>query len=210
MSDPITARNRKLGESVVSALRARHYEAAYFDTAAEAVRAAVALIPAGSSVNFGGSMSILDSGLVDALKKTCRVADRNSVPPAERAAFARAHYFDDWFLASANAMTEDGVIVNMDGTGNRVASLIYGPENVLLLVGVNKIVRDFDAAVARVRGTAAPINATRFPIETPCQKTGRCADCKFPDSICCSMTVARLCRPAGRTRVFLVGEALGF
>ena len=98
----------------------------------------------------------------------------------------------------------------MDGMGNRVASLIYGPKNVLMLVGINKIVKNHEAAIARVRGTAAPINAQRFDVGTPCKKTGRCADCRFPDSICCTMTVMRLCRPQGRIKVLLFGEEAGF
>lgn len=207
---PIETRRRLLGESVVKALRARYFEADYYPTAAEAVKAAQSLIPLGSQITFGGSMTIWDTGLVSALSEGRQVFDRGSVPPEERAAFVQAHYFSDWFLSSANAITEDGVIVNMDGTGNRVASLIYGPRNVLMLVGMNKITRDFEGAVARVRGTAAPINAQRFDVNTPCKKTGRCADCKFPDSICCSLTVMRLCRPAGRIHVMLFGEDAGF
>lgn len=210
-SHPITERNRKLGESVAANLRARFFEAAYYDTAAEAVAAARAMIPEGASVTFGGSMTIRDTGLVDLLKAgNYQVFDRADAPPEERADFARRHYFSDWFLASTNALSEEGVLYNMDGMGNRVASLIWGPKNVLLLVGINKIVKSHDAAIARVRGTAAPINAQRFDVGTPCKKTGRCADCRFPDSICCSMTVMRLCRPQGRIKVILFGEEAGF
>ncbi len=210
MHEAVKERNRKLGESVVQALHGRYFEAAYFDTAAEAVAAAAALIPAGSSVTFGGSASIWESGLVPALIPGRQIWDRSTVPAEERTAFVQAHYFSDWYLSSTNALTEDGVLVNMDGMGNRVASLIYGPRQVLILVGINKVTRDVDSAIARVRGTAAPINAQRFPLQTPCHKTGRCADCRFPDSICASMSIMRLCRPAGRIHVFLVGETLGF
>ena len=197
-ASPKTERNRKLGESVAANLRARFFDAAYYDTAADAVAAAVAAIPEGSSVTFGGSMTIVDSGLVDTLKAgNYAVFDRAEVPFEERADFVREHFFSDFFLGSVNALSEEGVLYNMDGSGNRVASYIYGPKTVLLLVGINKVVKNHEAAIARVRGTAAPINAQRFDVSTPCKKTGRCADCRFPDSICCTMTVMRLCRPHG-------------
>ena len=211
IASPITERNRKLGESVAANLRARFFDAAYYDTASEAVSAALSMIPEGASVTFGGSMTILDTGLVAALKAgNYQVFDRADAPLAARPDFVREHFFSDWFLSSANALSEEGVLYNMDGTGNRVASLIYGPKNVLLLIGINKIAKNHDAAIARVRGTAAPINAQRFDVATPCKKTGRCADCRFPDSICCTMTVMRLCRPAGRIKVILFGEEAGF
>ena len=209
---PIEERNQKLGESVVAALRARHFEAVYCKNADEAREAALARMPAGSSVFWGGSMTIRDIGLTAALKASGEYAvyDRETVPPAERMDFLAEHYFSDFFLASANALTEDGVILNMDGSGNRVAAMIWGPKKVILLVGINKVVKNFDAGIARVRGTAAPINAQRFDIETPCKKTGRCADCRFPDSICATFTTMRLCRPAGRITVILFGEDAGY
>lgn len=211
MATPIEERNDRLGESVALALRARHFDAQYCRTAEEAVSAALRLIPKGASVTFGGSMTVRDTGLVAALKAgEYRVFDRDEVPPAERTAFVQEHFFSDFYLASANALSEDGVIYNMDGAGNRVASLIYGPREVILMVGLNKIARDEESAIARVRGTAAPINAQRFDIGTPCRKTGKCADCKSPDSICCTMTVMRLCRPANRIHVILFGESYGF
>lgn len=211
MNDPKQERNRLLGEAVVAALRSRHFGAQYCETAADAVAAARALIPEGASVTFGGSMTIRDTGLVASLKAgNYRVFDRDEIPPAERGAFMEAHYFSDFFLASVNALSEDGVIYNMDGLGNRVASLIFGPKHVILLVGINKIVKNEESAIARVRGTAAPINAQRFDITTPCHKTGRCADCKAPDTICCTMTVMRACRPAGRIHVILFGEEFGY
>lgn len=209
---PMEERSQKLGEGVVAALRARHFDAVYCQNAAEARAEALARIPAGSSVFWGGSMTIRDIGLTDALKERhdLHVYDRETVPPEERQLYLAEHYFSDYFLCSANALTEDGVILNMDGTGNRVAALTWGPRNVLLLVGINKVVKNFEAGVARVRGTAAPTNAQRFDIDTPCKKTGRCADCRFPDSICSTFTVTRLCRPAGRITVILFGESAGY
>ncbi|MBQ8351471.1 MAG: lactate utilization protein [Clostridia bacterium] len=204
-------RNRKAGESVVTALRMRHFDAHYRATMEEALALAESMIPADAEVTFGGSMTVQDSGLISRLaEKGCAVFDRGSVPAAERAKFVEEHFFADWFLGSVNAMSEDGVLYNMDGNGNRVASYIYGPKNVLLLVGMNKVVQNEQAAIARVRGLAAPTNAQRFDIDTPCRKTGRCADCKSPDCICATMTTMRLCRPAGRIHIILVGEDWGF
>lgn len=211
MQKPIIIRNRKAGEGVVAALRMRHFDAHYCETMEEALRLAEDMIAAGAEVTFGGSMTVQDSGLIGRLsEKGCAIFDRAAVPAEERANFVQKHFFADWYLGSVNAMTEDGVLYNMDGNGNRVASYIYGPKNVLLLVGMNKVVQGEQAAIARVRGLAAPTNAQRFAIQTPCQKTGRCADCQSPDSICATMTVMRLCRPAGRIHVILVGEDWGF
>jgi len=209
---PTEERNEKLGAAVVAALKSRHFDAVYCKNADEARMEALSRIPAGSSVFWGGSMTIRDIGLTAALKEAGdrEIYDRETVPPAERMAYLQAHYFSDFFLASANALTEDGVILNMDGYGNRVSAMIWGPKKVILLVGINKVAKDFDAALARVRGTAAPINAQRFDIETPCKKSGRCADCKSPDSICGTFTAMRLCKPAGRITVILFGENYGY
>ena len=208
---PVEQRNHLLGPSVVAALRKRHFDAHYFDSAALAADAALHMIPAGSSVTWGGSMTIRQIGLCDALKAApLSVFDRDTCPPEERAAFLQAHYFSDFFLASVNALTEDGILLNMDRNGNRVASMIFGPKRVLLLVGINKVVRDIDAGIARIRGTAAPINAQRFEGNTPCRRTGTCSECLSPDSICASFTAMRLCRPAGRISVLLFGEPAGF
>ena len=211
MQRALKERYRKAGESVVSALKMRRFDAHYCYTMEEALALCAGMVPTGAEVTFGGSMTVLDSGLVDRLAaKGCQIFDRATVPAAERAKFAEEHFFADWFLGSVNAMSEDGVLYNMDGNGNRVASYIYGPKNVLLLVGMNKVVQNEAAAIARVRGLAAPTNAQRFDVDTPCKKTGRCADCRSADCICCTMTTMRLCRPAGRIHVVLVGEDYGF
>ena len=211
MQKPMIERNRKAGEGVAAALRMRRFDAHYCPTMEEALALAERMIPAGAEVTFGGSMTVQDSGLIPRLaEKGCAVFDRGSVPAAERAQFAEKHFFADWYLGSVNAMTEDGVLYNMDGNGNRVAAYIWGPRNVLLLVGMNKVVPNEAAAIARVRGIAAPTNAQRFDLDTPCKMTGRCADCKSPDCICATMTTMRLCRPAERIHVILVGEDWGF
>ena len=111
---------------------------------------------------------------------------------------------------SSNAITETGELYNIDGKGNRVAALIYGPKNVLIIAGMNKVVKDMEAAYSRVRNYAAPVNNQRFPnSKAPCSITGECANCLSPDSICCQFVETRMCKPAGRIKVILVGEDLG-
>lgn len=209
---PREQRNEKLGAQVAAALRRRHFQAVYCPTGADALRTALEWIPEGSSVTWGGSASIHEIGLTEALKTgNYQVYDRASVPQSEWGRFYREHFFTDWFLASANAVSEDGELCFVDGTGNRVAALAYGPENVLLIVGMNKVVKSGQDAMRRARTVAAPINAQRFPeLETPCKKTGACADCTGGDCICGVLAAVRVSRPAGRIRVILVGEELGF
>ena len=116
----------------------------------------------------------------------------------------------DTYLTGANAISEDGEIVNVDGNGNRVAAMTFGPKSVIVACGMNKVVKTAEDATSRARNTAAPVNAQRFDIRTPCKTTGSCADCKSTDSICSYIVRTRLCKPAGRIKVVLVGEALGF
>lgn len=207
---PKESRNKALGQSVIKALKSRHFDAYYADTSDDAVRLALGLINEGESVSWGGSMTIRDMGLTKAIIDSGKytVLDRDNAKAGED--IARMAFSCDTYLMSANALTEDGVLVNMDGNGNRAAALIFGPKSVIVLVGVNKIVRDTDAAVSRTRNTAAPINAARFNISTPCKQTGVCADCKCEDSICANLVITRLCRPAGRIKVIIVGEELGY
>jgi L-lactate utilization protein LutB len=211
MSEIVKTRNRLLGEQVVEALKSRFFDAYYCEDAKSAIEKALSLMPKKSSVTFGGSMTIRDMGLIKAIKADdYTVYDRDEAKAAERATFVREHFFSDCYLMSANALTEDGILFNIDGMGNRVASLIYGPKNVIVIVGINKIVKDLDAAVSRARSTAAPTNAQRFDIDTPCKKTGKCADCKSKDCICSYFVTTRICKPQGRIKVIIVGESFGY
>ena len=207
----ISTRNRLLGEEVVKALKRRDFDAYYCDDREQAVNKALSLIPQGSTVTWGGSMTIRDIGLTSAIKQGDFIAyDRDEIPPPERAVFLREHFFSDVYLTSTNALTQDGILFNIDATGNRVASMIYGPKNVIVVVGINKIVKDIDAAISRARNTAAPINAQRFDIHTPCKATGECADCKSPGCICSYMVATRMCNPPQKIKVIIVGDYLGF
>lgn len=175
----------------------------------EAKRIALSLIPNGASVTMGGAMSAHEIGLVDALKSgDYRFIDRDAI--ADKRAAMLAAYDADFFLSSVNAMTEDGVLVNIDGNANRVSCIAQGPKHVLFIVGMNKITPDVDSAVKRARNVAAPVNAQRFGLSTPCAKTGSCANCKSPDTICCQVLVTRYSRHEGRIHVILVNDTLGF
>ena len=201
----------QLLESTAKALQKRGFDAHVFASSAQAVDFIKNMIGKEESVTWGGSMTIRDMGLTEALKAEGYLTyDRDEIPPAERPAFVREHFFSDYSLMSANAVTESGELLNLDGMGNRVASLIYGPKKVIAVVGKNKIVPTVEDAYRRVREVAAPKNAQRFSIKTPCKKTGKCANCLSPDTICSEMVYTRTCRPVGRICVILVDEELGY
>ena len=204
-------RYNKLGESVAKALTARHFEAFYCPDIQSATEKLLSLIPETDTVAWGGSQTLAEIGAQDLLRARGQsLIDRDTAKtPAERDALMRQALTADTFMMSSNAITEDGQLVNMDGNGNRVAALIYGPRQVIVVAGLNKVAKDLDAAIARVRGTAAPTNAQRFPINTPCKITGTCADCKSPDCICANMVVTRICKPHKKIKVILVGENFG-
>ena len=158
---------------------------------------------------MGGAMSAHEIGLVDALKTgNYNFIDRDKA--ADKRAAMLAAYDADVFLSSANAMTDDGMLVNIDGNANRVSAICQGPKKVIFIIGMNKVCVDLDSAMKRARNVAAPVNAQRFGLSTPCAKTGKCMDCKSPDTICCQFLVTRFSRHAGRIHVILVNDTLGF
>ena len=199
-------RNEKLGARVVEALNSRNMEAYYVETKEEAVKKALELIPKGSSINMGGATSVKECGLYDAVSNgEYEFYDRDKVKtPEEKEEIARKAFSSDYFLGSVNAMSEDGVFTN------RVAAYAYGPKHVLLIVGMNKVVKSEEDALHRARNEAAPINAQRFGIDTPCSKNGSCFDCKSPQCICCQILTTRFSRVKGRFQIILVDENLGF
>ena len=205
-------RNEKLGARVVEALNSRNMEAYYVETKEEAVKKALELIPKGSSINMGGATSVKECGLYDAVSNgDYEFYDRDKVKtPEEKEEIARKAFSSDYFLGSVNAMSEDGVFINIDGNANRVAAYAYGPKHVLLIVGMNKVVKSEEDALHRARNEAAPINAQRFGIDTPCSKNGSCFDCKSSDCICCQVLVTRFSRIPKRFKIILVDDVLGF
>ena len=209
MDKNIVKRNDLLAQKVIKGLKSRNMTGYYAHDREEAVKIALDLIPEGSSVTMGGGMSVQEIGLVGALKNgNYDFIDRDAMED-KRAAMLAA-YDADFFLSSANAMTEDGVIVNIDGNANRVSAIAQGPKKVLFIVGMNKICSDTDGAMKRARNVAAPINAQRFGLETPCSKTGACLNCKSPDTICCQFLITRYSRHEDRIHVILVNDTLGF
>lgn len=193
-------RNEKLGARVVAALNSRNMEAYYVETKEEAVKKALELIPKGSSINMGGATSVKECGLYDAISNgEYEFYDRDKVKtPEEKEEIARKAFSSDYFLGSVNAMSEDGVFINIDGNANRVAAYM------------NKVVKSEEDALHRARNEAAPINAQRFGIDTPCSKNGSCFDCKSPQCICCQILTTRFSRVKGRFQIILVDENLGF
>ena len=209
MNENIAKRNELLAQKVIKGLQSRNMSGYYAKDREEALKIALELIPEGSSVTMGGAMSAHEIGLVEALKEgNYNFIDRDAYED-KRAAMLMA-YDADVFLSSANAMTEDGVMVNIDGNSNRVSAIAQGPRKVVFVVGMNKICDDLDGAMKRARNVAAPINAQRFGLSTPCAKTGACMDCKSPDTICCQFLLTRFSRHKDRIHVILVNDNLGF
>ena len=209
MTGEIFKHNELLAQKVIKGLKSRNMTGYYANDREEALKIAKDLIPEGSSISMGGAVSVHEIGLSDFLKKgDYDFIDRDAYED-KRAAMLKA-YEADWFLSSANAITEDGVIINIDGNSNRVSAIAQGPLHVLFIVGMNKVCPDPDTAMKRARNVAAPINAGRFNLDTPCQKTGTCMDCKSPDTICCQFLITRYSRHQGRIHVILVNDSLGF
>ena len=204
-----TTKNQKLAETVIKGLESRNMSGSFAANAQEALQQALQLIPEGSSVTMGGCMSAHQIGLVDALKEgNYEFIDRDAMEDKRQAMLMA--YDADVYLASPNAMTQDGQLVNIDGTANRVSAIAQGPKKVIFIAGMNKVCDDLDGAMKRARNVAAPINAQRFEINTPCRKTGACMDCKTPDTICCQFLITRYSKHPGRIHVILVDELLGF
>ena len=209
MNPNMTKRNALLAQKVIKGLQSRNMSGYYAETREEALQLALSLIPEGSTATMGGGVSVQEIGLVDALKNgNYNFIDRDAYTD-KRAAMLLA-YDADVFLASANAITEDGVLVNIDGNANRVSAMAFGPKKLVLIVGMNKVCPDVDAAMKRARSVAATANAQRFGLSTPCAKTGACMDCKSPDTICCQFLITRFSRHTGRIHVILVNDSLGF
>ena len=209
MNENIRKRNQLLAQKVIKGINSRNMTGYYAANKEEALKLVLDLIPEGSTVTMGGSMSAGEIGLVDAVENGNYIfLDRTKYPNAWEA--ARDAFSADVFLVSANAITEDGVMVNIDGNANRVSAIANGPKKVIAVVGMNKVCPDIDAAMKRARNVAAPVNAQRFGLNTPCAKTGSCMNCKSPDTICCQFLITRFSRHEGRIHVILVNDNLGF
>ena len=209
--DPKKEMYSKRGAVLVKNLQKRHFQAFYCEDRASALQKAMELIPDGVTIGWGGAMSAQQIGLMDALRqRDVAMFDRDkAATPQERGAMMKQCLTADVFLTGANALSLDGQMVNIDGNGNRVAAIVYGPESVIVVAGMNKVCDTLEQAVQRARTVAAPANSQRFNNATPCKETGSCHDCTSPDCICNQILITRHCRPAGRIKFILVGEDLG-
>lgn len=198
--------------TIIKNLQKRNMEGYYCPDAASAVEQALALMPDGSTISWGGSMTLSETGLMDALQShDYTLIDRMTAqtPEEKREIYAKAT-LADYYLMSTNAITLDGQLVNIDGTGNRVACLIHGPEHVIILAGMNKVCLDIESAFHRVKNCATPPNTVRLNCKTPCSVTGICGDCLSPETICCQEVITRYSRVPSRIKVILIGEEYGY
>lgn len=205
----VLKRGELLTRKIINGLESRNMSGYYASDRAEALKIALELIPEGSSIGMGGCTSAVEIGLVDAVKNgKYAFIDRDAIADKRRAMLDT--YDADVFISGANGITEDGIMVNVDGNANRVSAIANGPKKVIFIVGMNKVAKDLDGAMKRARNIAAPINAQRFGLSTPCSKTGSCMDCKSPDTICCQILITRFSRHKDRIHVILVNDELGF
>lgn len=199
-------------KTLIKAFEKRRIEAHYCETTAEAKKKILSMIQEGTTVSWGGSMTLHEIELFEALEAgDYTLLDRSqAMSPEEADLIYHKALSADYYLTSSNAITLDGKLVNIDGNGNRLAALIYGPRQVIVVAGMNKVVVDEDAALKRVRHEASPINTVRLNKNTPCAHTGTCADCLSDDCICCQTVITRMSRVPGRIKVILIGESLGY
>ena len=202
-----------LAATVIANLDRRQIEGRYCPTSQDAIATALSLLPPNATVGFGGSATLTQTGMLDALKAdpSIKLFDREAAKTTEeKEEIFRSHFHTDAYFMSSNAITTDGELVNIDGSGNRAAALIFGPKEVIILAGMNKIVPSVEEAVSRVRGTDTPPNGIRLDKQTPCAATGTCRNCLSPDCICNQIVITRRSGKKGRIKVLLIGETLGF
>lgn len=212
MSDAKKLYFEKRGQILIKNLQNRHFDAYFCADKQSALEKALELIPRDQTVSWGGCESAVQIGLIQALQNgDYKTIDRSKGATAEeRTQIMKQGMLADIFITGANGLSMDGQMVNIDGTGNRVAPIVYGPDSVIVIAGMNKVEDSIESAVHRARTVAAPINKQRFDNVTPCAVTGTCADCKTEGCICNQILITRHCRPVGRIKFIIVGEELGF
>lgn len=204
---------RARSDQAIKALKRNGFEAAYAATPEEAAAKVLELVPEGASVGIGGTMTVRQLGLLSALTARGHKVVHHWLPGLSEADGRRLRLEEDAsdvYLASANAVTLDGKLVNVDGTGNRVAGMLYGPKKVIIIAGYNKVVADLDQAIDRIRNVAAPMNAIRYAAKTPCAATGVCNDCTSPERICSVTSIIDRRPKSSDFTILLVGAELGF
>ena len=202
----------KLAPNVIKNLEKRNMEGYYFEDSKSCVEAIMKMIPDGSVVSWGGSMTLNETGMMDALKASdLTLIDRATAKtPQENSEIFANTLMADYYFMSTNAITNDGILINIDGNANRVACLTHGPSNIIMLVGRNKFTASVEAGVERVRNVASPANAIRLNRNLPCRLTGSCHDCLSPECFCNQIVITRRSGHAGRIKVFLINEDLGY
>lgn len=201
-----------MAKTIIENLEKRNMEGYYFENSSECVKAIIDSIPSGSVISWGGSETVKEMGLMEAVHNgSYELIDRTAAqnPEEARQIYAKT-VLADYYLMSSNALTIGGELINIDGNGNRVACLIQGPAHVIIVVGMNKIVTDVESGVARVRNMASPANAIRLNKKIPCASTGHCHDCLSPDCFCNQIVITRRSGHEGRIRIYLVAEDLGY
>ncbi len=205
--------NKTLADTLIRNLKKRQMEGFYCATIEEAKDKALSFVATDAAVAFGGSMTLEESGIMDALraKSDIHLIDRSKAKtPEETKQMYRDAFSADTYFMSTNAVTLNGELINIDGNGNRVAALIYGPDQVIIIAGLNKVAATVEDGILRVRNRATPPNCIRLDKKTPCAATGRCADCLSPEGICNQIVVTRRSGNPDRIKVILVGESLGY
>lgn len=203
---------KNLANTIIKNLEKRQIEAYYCEDKASALEKALKLIPKGSTIGWGGSVTLSEIGLIDAVKNgDYTIIDRDKATNLEEQKTVYSQICSsDFFLMSTNAITLNGELINIDGRGNRVAFLCYGPENVLIVAGMNKVVSSIESGFERASNVSAPPNAIRLNRKTPCAITGKCEDCYSPDCMCSQFVVTRRSGIPNRIKIILVGEELGY
>ena len=208
MDSMIIKRNELLARKLIDGVNSRNMTGHYAANREEALKIALEIIGNGI-VGMGGCKSAADIGLTEKLRTAdYNFIDRDKYEDKRKAMLET--YDADVFVAGANAITEDGVMVFIDGNSNRVSAIAQGPKKVIILVGMNKVCKDIDSAMKRARNVAAPVNAQRFGLSTPCSSQGTCFNCKSPDTICCQFLITRYSRHAGRIHVIVVNDEIGY
>lgn len=201
-----------IAKTLIKNFEKRGMEGYYCEDSKQAVEKVLSMMPAGSTVSWGGSVTLKETSIMEALHSSdYELIDRASAKtPEEKRKLYGKIVCSDYYLTSSNAISLDGQLINIDGNGNRVACLITGPENVIVVAGMNKLVNDVTTGIERVRNFAAPPNAVRLNYKTSCAVTGKCEDCYTPDCMCCEIVITRKSRTPNRIKVILIGEELGY
>lgn len=209
--EPVKQYYKNVSENLTREFGKRNIEALYFEDSEKLIDYLKNLLPENAVVSWGGSMTLKETGVSDFLKSgKFKALDRDSASgPEELHRIFHEALNSDYYFMSSNAVTMDGKLVNIDATGNRVAALCYGPDNVIVIAGMNKVVRDEEAAVSRIKNYASPVNAIRISRNTPCSKTGKCADC-LGNTICSQTVITRNSLFEGRIKLLLVGDVYGY